>query len=251
MRILVLLNLIVSIPLLSQGEIRVVLDPGHGGTDRGVVRGKAIESQIALEISQKLEKRLKEQPEVLAFMTRSNDKELSLLERVEYARKMRGDFFISIHANSSPDPKTQGAEFYFRDPMLNLGYEVTPELTNPLSTREPQSTRSRDPIVDTILMDLKSQYRAYRSRELTLSLNQEWTNEDTHKRYQSIRQGPFYVINKSNVPAVLIEVGFVSNPSEARRLLRPETQNEIAEQIYRGILKFKEIIDRDRAALIQ
>lgn len=229
----------------------IVVDPGHGGSDRGAKRGGFIEADISLKISQFLQEKIESNEQLKAHLTRTKDIDVSLQERVNFAETQKGDFFISVHVNSAPDLKASGAEFYFQLPSveaLENNYETTLFTPN----RELASEKNNGPenkVVKTILEDLKQQHRFFRSRNLSMELSDQWQN--MKKRRQAIKQAPFFVINRTNMPSVLVEVGFITNPTEARRLSSENTQKEIAEQIYQGILKYKEIIDRDRAALLE
>ena len=232
-------------------SLEVIVDPGHGGSDRGAQRGSFVEAEISLKISQILQEKINADEQLRAQLTRTEDVDVSLQERVNFANIAKGDFLISVHVNSAPDSRAIGAEFYFQTPSRETldSYDETTLFTPLKEPNRTLSENSDEKVVNSILNDLRQQHRFFRSRNLSLELSEHWLS--TKKRRQAVKQAPFYVINRTAMPSVLVEVGFITNPTEARRLSKKATQIEIAQQIYQGILKYKETIDRDRAALLE
>lgn len=230
--------------------LKVMVDPGHGGTDDGAVRVRLREADIVLSISQKLHALLEDSPNFHADLTRREAaKSLTLKERVELAENFKADLFLSIHANASTDSRVRGAEFYFSPAlsaheaslwMSHLSVQAQKELASPQSAAEPTSDLS------IILHEIQDQHRAWESQELSRSLFHAWGST---KRV--VRQAPFYVVNSNSVPAVLVEVGYLSNAKERELLTRPEYQQKIAEQIFQGLELFKEFMDKSQKSNLQ
>lgn len=222
--------------------MNIVVDPGHGGSDRGAVRGLTVEAEVVLSISKILSQKIEENPDLAATLTRAEDRNLSLEERVQTAHTEKGDLFISIHANASKSRRAQGAEFYFQNqlpPEEDALFLAQIENSKHNSGTAVESNQGTD--LQAIIADLKRQGRLYRSRQLSVQLHDSWNTKGS-RRANAIQQAPFYVISKVNMPAVLMELGFISNPLEAKRLREPERQEQMAEEIYQGLLKFKQSV---------
>ncbi len=232
----------------SASILKVMIDPGHGGSDSGAVHGKIKESDISLKISQELKKILETDVRFLASLTREQDKSLTLIERVKTAEEFQAEILLSIHANSSPDPRAKGFEVYFQNYLPpdeeSLFLASSENLIQ--KTHQEEIQNSSDPTkkndVLSIIEDLKRQDRMQKSYKLSREILQYMDA----KEFTSLRQAPFYVVSKSNMPAVLIEVGYVSHQIESEKLIKKETQQQIAQKIYLGLLQYKEMIDNSQ-----
>lgn len=230
---------------LHAAEYKVVIDPGHGGTDAGATTEKIKESEITLEISKKISKLLSEDPEFKVILTRSSDSIVPLFQRSNIAINEKADLFISIHANSSTDLAAKGAEVYFQSQM------PPDEETLFLASRENQghehqeTAESDAPQGDlaVILDDLKKNEQVYNSQILAETIITQWKKK-LSIRQEPIRQGPFHVLVSVPMPSVLVEVGFVSNKKELDQLKSNAHQSQIAEIIYKSIKNYKEKIDK-------
>lgn len=212
------------------GSFDIVIDPGHGGSDRGAIRGRLSEAEIVLAVGLELQKLLKDENSVETHMTRVADQGRILLERVKVAENLGADLFVSIHANSNPSRTAQGAEFYVRE-------ADRPQLAGIEATRKPTSD------VDAILMDLKSQGQLKQSLLFSKQLKAQWPEETK----ATIRRAPFYVVSKTSMPSVLIEVGFMTNPIELRKLNSEEYRKDLAQKIYKAIMSYKEKVDKEKS----
>lgn len=230
---------------IHAAEFKVVIDPGHGGTDAGAVSDSTKEADITLDISRKVSKLLSEDPQFDVVLTRSSDKVVQLFERSRVAKKNKADLFISIHANSSPDLLAKGAEVYFQSQM------PPDEETLFLASRENQGHEhqadddSEAPQGDlaVIVDDLKKNEQVYNSQIFAETVINQWKKK-LPIRHEPIRQGPFHVLVNVPMPSVLIEVGFVTNSKELHLLKSNAHQNQIAEIIYKSIKNYKEKIDK-------
>lgn len=221
-----------------------MIDPGHGGVDTGAVAGGVRESDIALKVALALRERLQADSRFTALLTRERDQALSLPERVHRADQSHADLFLSIHANASPDPRAKGVEFYFQnqlppdeEALFLAASENKIEKRDETPDKSVESKKDND--VTAIVEDLRRQQRVQTSFRATRAFAEIWRAQakiDAH----SIRQAPFYVISKSDRPAVLVEVGFVTHPSEGPRLGQKSEQTRLAENIYRGLVRLVE-----------
>lgn len=242
------LGLGASLNALPALAFHIMLDPGHGGTDTGAVRGPAKEASVVLQVAKDLRELFKSNRDFTISMTRTTDRNLSLPERVKMAERAKADLFVSLHANANTDPRARGVEIYLQNSL------PPDEESLFLASQENQNNHDRDPAEDdepskkgdvaAILDDLHRQYRLQSSLRLTETLDALWDREGSRERV-SIKQAPFYVISKTDMPAVLIEIGFLTNPREVKRLLTPEYQREIAHKIYSSLLAYKEKVDKE------
>lgn len=219
-----------EIPIKKPGSFDIVIDPGHGGSDRGAIKGRLSEAEIVLAVGTELQKLLQAESTVESQMTRVGDQSRILLDRVKFAEDRRADLFVSIHANSNPSRSAQGAEFYIRE-----GDAIQ---------RAPASEKKAEKVsdVEAILADLKAQGQLKQSLLFSKQLKSQWS-EDAKS---AIRRAPFYVVSKTSMPSVLIEVGFMTNPAELRKLNSEDHRKELAQKIYKAILSYKEKVDRQK-----
>lgn len=240
----------------STQPLHVMIDPGHGGTDTGAVRGKAREAEIALKVGTYLKTLLEQDSNYQASLTRTTDKNLSLQERVELAEELKADLFLSIHANAASDRRARGVEFYFQnhlpadeETLFLAATENKVAKSNALENQNTQDPTKKNDVLS-IVEDLKRTHRMVSSHKLSKKLLMAWeeTNPEIKNNSNIIRQAPFYVVSRANMPSVLIELGFLTNPKEADRLINPEYQKEIAQKIYRGLQKYKDLMDKSNLA---
>lgn len=224
--------------------LHVIVDPGHGGLDGGATHNNVRESNITLSISKKLFSLLKEDANFQATITRTKDQVTPLFERSRIAIENKGDVFISIHANSSPDLSARGAEFFFQSQM------PADEEILFLANRENDNTiflQMNIPKGDVaaIVDDIRRTQNIYSSQILAETFIEHWRKKKT-VREEPIKQGPFHVLVNIPMPSVLIEVGFVTNARELKDLTDEKEQQVIAEIIYKGLKDYKEKIDKSQ-----
>lgn len=215
----------------SSWAVNIVVDPGHGGNDKGAVYGKAQESKVVYDISMQLkELLLKNKYEV--SLTRNKDEFVSLKKRVEISQEKKADLFVSLHANATEDRRAKGIEFFLQPPKVSTTFahkDLTDEdlkFTNE-STTDDTISLSKKADIKKIISDLHQQIKLKKSISLTSNLKKDLPGV--------IKQAPFYVLTRTQVPSVLIEVGFLSHPKENKKLLSEEYQKHLAEKIYSSI----------------
>lgn len=222
---------------LALGVRRVVIDPGHGGRDPGAPSAISgvYEKHINLDISLMLANKLKRDLGLEVVMTRSADNYLTLEERTAIANTHRADLFISVHANSSRNRNARGIETYF----LNL---TTDNESIAVAARENATSEKNISELQEILNDLMRNAKINESSRLATYVQKSMVGKvstqynPTHDR--GVKYAPFYVLLGAQMPSILIETGFISNPRESRRLMDPEYQRTLCNGIVEGIRTF-------------
>jgi N-acetylmuramoyl-L-alanine amidase len=233
---------------------QVVIDPGHGGSDRGAHNKSINESDITLKVSLLLSEELKKSSSIKTLLTRSEDRFLTLEKRSEIGNKY-GDLFLSIHVNSSPSTKARGHEVYFKnqlpaneDALLaahreNQGHKNSLDIPQSV-TIDSISTSGLHPNVQAIIADMYDSYRLVLSAQFAKELFFNW-NGDKYKKSQPIRQAPFFVISNLQKPSALVELGYMSHSIEAQKLNDPEYQLQIAKGLAKAVISYKDFVDKN------
>lgn len=222
---------------LALGVRRIVIDPGHGGRDYGApgyIKGMH-EKHVVLEISKRLQKMIRTQLKCEAILTRSKDRYLSLEERTAFANTKDADLFISIHTNASRDRRAYGIETY----ILNL---ATDDEAIRVAARENATSTRNISDLDTILVSLMNNAKVSESSRLATyvqeSMSKGLKSKYKHIRNKGIKQAPFYVLLGANMPSILIETSFISNPRESKRLNTAAYQERLCQGIINGIKRY-------------
>lgn len=211
----------------------VVIDPGHGGADQGA-RGPngELEKDVALAVAKKVAARL-EKRGARVLLTRSKDVFVPLGERTDLANRAHAELFVSIHLNSAPDRAIRGAETYF------LSLEASDDeamrvamVENDVFTQAGTADDGRD-VVGAILGDLIRTEHLRESSELAAAIQRRLAEVSGAGR--GVKQAPFVVLTGVNMPAALVEIGFVTNPGEAARLSKRDRQDAIAKAVAEAI----------------
>ncbi len=217
-----LLSFLINLQAMA---FHVVIDPGHGGVDLGTSRDFFIEAKIVYQIAELVKKELIKNENITATLTRNQNQGASLSTRVDLANRLNADLFLSLHANSSQSQQVSGMEFYF-------GSTRKPAVTS-AAKKNLGAEHSTEELIEKIKTDL-IQFGKIKS-----SLDFSKDIQKTTDQKSVIRRAPFYVIENTSMPAVLVEVGFISNRREARKLATPEYQAEIANLLVSAILKYE------------
>lgn len=220
----------------------VVLDPGHGGEREGAVssRGEK-EKDLALDIARRIGARVRALGGK-AVLTRSGDVFVPLANRAAVATALRADLFVSVHLNSMPTPEqrrnTSGLETYF------LSADATDGRATAVAARENADRLAGEPVDDPndpvagILTSLQDADSLQGSSRLAYGIHERLVTALGAEDH-GVKQAPFYVLAGARMPAVLIEVGFISNDAEAARLRTRAYRERIAEAVAAGILAFR------------
>lgn len=217
---------------------RIVIDAGHGGSDPGAIgHGRLREKDVTLRLARALRGELRARGfEVV--MTRERDRTLSLLERTALAEGVGGDVFVSLHANSARNRAAEGIEVYTLD-------ENARRQTLRLAARENGVAPAEVDALQSLLTRLRVSEASGRA-DLLADLVHEEIVRGMGRRWPSVAagrgrlRGPFYVLYLSDMPAILVETGFVTHKGDARRLRDPAYVDAMARQIARGIERFRD-----------
>jgi len=220
-------------PTLSQqlglGVKTIVIDPGHGGHDAGATApGLPPEKEIVLDVGKRVA-RLLEERGYRTYLTRTDDTFIPLKERNALARRWKADLFVSIHVNSAESPGGNGVETWVCSPARDASsaQQAARENAGAVNMSE----------IDDILAEILVSAKTTESRSLARAIQSELVAASgTVDR--GIKEAGFVVLAGLRVPSVLVEIGFLSNPAEGRRLATPEYRQTIAEAIARGISRY-------------
>jgi len=224
-------------PIRNGATPVVVIDPGHGGHDPGTSSASGIaEKDVALQIATRLQRSLR-MLGINAELTRADDRFLSLAERTQLANHRGADLFVSIHLNSSPDTGTSGIETYY---LNNTTDRATIRLARMENEGLGTAGDSGKPNLNYILTDLRQGDKANESVALARMIENESvaalaTTPGIRVNALGAKQGPFYVLVGAEMPAVLVECGFLSNRGEAERLTDGAYQQGLADGIAAAI----------------
>ncbi|MEJ2657293.1 MAG: N-acetylmuramoyl-L-alanine amidase [Desulfobacterales bacterium] len=222
---------------LALGVSRIVIDPGHGGRDFGApgyYRG-IHEKHITLKLARRLAKKIREELGYEVIMTRHSVRYLTFEERTAIANTKIADLFISIHANAARDRRAYGIETFF----LNLATDNDAIL---VAARENATSTKNISDLQTILGDLMQNAKINESSRLAVHVQKSMTQylggHYTKIRGKGVKQAPFYVLLGAQMPAILIETSFISNPTECKRLMSIAYQDRMSEAIVQGIKEY-------------
>ncbi len=222
---------------LALGVRRIIIDPGHGGKDYGApgyLKG-VHEKDIALQIAKRLRKMIRDELKYDVILTRDKDEYLSLEERTAIANTKNADLFISIHTNASRDRRAYGIETF----ILNL---ATDDEAIRVAARENATSAKNISDLDSILQDLMQNAKVSESTRLASYVQQSVSRSLKHKYKQvkskGIKQAPFYVLLGADMPSILVETSFISNPRECKRLSSSDYQTQLCHGIVQGIKRY-------------
>ncbi len=229
----------------------IVIDPGHGGKDPGAVgkRLKGLEKDVNLNVSLQLKTYLENELGVNVLMTRTDDRFVSLQERTKFANEHKADLFICVHTNASKDRSSKGVEVYYLSTAKTTEARAVEALENSvveLYEGGKEATRKYDDLA-LILSDIMQAENLEQSNNLALKLQMN-TCAGTKSLNRGIKQANFYVLRGAFMPAVLVEMGFISNSVEESFLLNQQYQERLARTIFEGIKSFKYRYDRIRSS---
>jgi N-acetylmuramoyl-L-alanine amidase len=215
---------------------KIVIDPGHGGHDTGTIGPNGLEEKnLVLEVGRRLGKLLETRLGAEVVYTRKNDTFIPLETRTAIANQARADLFVSIHANSSHDPDARGVETYY------LNFTSSPEALEVAARENAVSEKSIYELQD-LVKKIALKEKIEESREFAgdvqQSLHSGLAVKSPDIRDRGVKKAPFIVLIGANMPSILAEISFVSNPIDEHRLATSEYRERIAESLYRGIAKY-------------
>lgn len=234
----------VPIDFKKESVLRVCIDAGHGGKDPGAnYRGIAREKELNLIVAKELEKLLKKNKKIQIKMTRTNDTFIPLGTRAKIANDFKADVFVSIHANAAPNKKAKGFEVYFRsDKASDKEAAQTAALENEALNYEEKGVGNIT-YADLLLNSLATNENINESSKLAARIRNSVSdkkgtlgiNVNTEK---SIKQANFYVLQGVKAPSVLVEMGYVTNKDDKKRLNNKKILQIMAQAISNGVLTY-------------
>ena len=218
-------------------DVIVAIDPGHGGHDPGAIgKGRTREKDVALQISRTLARRIDAEPGMRAVLVREGDYYVDHRRRMEIARKNSADLFISVHADAVDDPRANGASVY----ALSLK-GASDEAARQLAERENASVRvggvslgDKDEVLASVLLDLSQSAALSASLDVGSKVIAELARiGKVHRR--TVQQAGFLVLKSPDMPSILVETAYISNPSEEKKLRDRAHQRRLADAILVGV----------------
>ena len=225
----------------STGLRTVVLDPGHGGEELGTQGSKGtIEKEITLAVARRLRTMIETRLGLKVFLTRDDDRTMSLDERSAFANNHQADVFLSIHANSAVRPSLRGAEVYY----------LTVERADEEARRRADASSATLPAfgggsrtIDLILWETAQARYLEQSASLAGFVEQALAGR-VEMSPRAVQQAPFRVLVGANMPAALVEIGYLSNAEQEMQLTTPAYQEQVAQALLDALIKFRELLER-------
>jgi N-acetylmuramoyl-L-alanine amidase len=215
---------------------RIVIDPGHGGHDTGTIGPNGLEEKdLVLDVAKRLGKLLQARLGAEVIYTRQDDTFIPLETRTAIANQEQADLFVSIHANSSHDPDARGVETYYLNFTSNSDALEVAARENAVSDK---SIHELQDLVKKIALKEKIEESREFASDVQRSLHTGLAVKSPGIRDRGVKKAPFIVLIGANMPSILAEISFVSNPTDARKLRTAEYRQRIAESLYKGISKY-------------
>jgi N-acetylmuramoyl-L-alanine amidase len=214
---------------------RIVIDPGHGGHDTGTIGPTGVmEKDVVLDVGLKLA-RLLEQEGAEVVMTRHDDTFIPLEERTAIANEKAADLFISIHANASHDESARGIETYY------LNFNSNPEALEVAARENATSQQSVHELRD-LIKKIALTEKVEESRDFATDVQREvharLVKASGKQKDRGVKKAPFVVLIGANMPSVLAEISFLTNPKDERLLKQPDYLQKIAQALYEGVIHY-------------
>ena len=215
---------------------RIVIDPGHGGHDTGTIGPTGLcEKDLVLDVAIRLKKLLEAKTGAEVILTRADDTFIPLEERTAIANEKAADLFISVHANASRDHRARGIETYY------LNFTSNPEALE-VAARENATTQESVHELQDLIKKIALTEKIEESQDFATQIQREiyarLRKFSGEQKNRGIKKAPFVVLIGANMPSVLAEISFLTNPQDERLLKRPEHRERIADALYRGITRY-------------
>ena len=230
----------------------VVIDPGHGGKDPGAIGKKSKEKDITLKVAKMTGDYIKQYcPDVNVVYTRTSDVFVSLLRRAQIANQNNADIFISIHCNANASTSPYGVETFVMGEHRNAANLEVAKLENASILYEENAEENygdfdpNSPEAHIMLSFFQSEFRKA-SLELAEHIQNQLVNR-VGRKDRGVQQAGFYVLYKTAMPSVLVEIGFISNPAEENFLVSKDGQTYIASALFRAFRDYKKTYEKDSA----
>jgi N-acetylmuramoyl-L-alanine amidase len=232
------------LPVPATGVRTVVIDPGHGGEELGAQGAKGtLEKDITLAVARRVRTLIETRLGLRVFLTRDDDRTMSLDDRSAYANSQKADVFVSIHGNAAVRPAMKGAEVYY----LSID-RATAEARRLAESSDAQlptlggGTRT----IDLILWET-AQARYLEQSNALANFVEQALRARVEMSPRAVQQAPLRVLVGANMPAVLVEIGYLSNPDQEQALASAAYQDQVAQAVVDAIAKFRDLVERPGA----
>ena len=230
---------------LGLGARRIVIDAGHGGHDPGTIgAGGVQEKDVVLDVALRVERLVRKELGAEVVMTRSTDVFVPLEERTAIANSKGADLFLSIHANSSRNPRAKGIETYF----LNFAADSHAEA---VAARENAISAATLKDLQTLVRAITLNSKVDESRDFAASVQEAMVENmrphDPEVQDRGVHTAPFYVLIGANMPSILAEVAFLSHPDDEKRLKKADYRERIASSLLEGVRSYLDALNRTQS----
>jgi N-acetylmuramoyl-L-alanine amidase len=235
-----------ALPVAQRPGVRtIVIDPGHGGDEQGTQgAGGVLEKDLVLDVARRLRHVLDTRLGVRVLLTRDDDRVVPHDERASIANNNEADLFISLHANSSPNKSARGAEVFYLS-LDGLGADARKMVESPEGRPVPVlGGGSRD--IDLILWDM-AQARHLNESAAFAVLVEEELRRRVEMSPNPVQQAPFRVLVAANMPAVLVEMGFLSNPEQEAQLRSDDFKNRVVQALFDAVVRYRGRVEAQAA----
>lgn len=227
----------------NSSKFKVVLDPGHGGKDFGATYHDFVEKNIALNVALKVGKILEKDASVDVVFTRKTDVFIELDERPNIANKAKANVFVSIHCNGEKNKVAFGTEtFVFDSTKSASNLEVAKKENSVINLEKDHKVKYAgfNPESPESIIGITIQQEAYRDQSIDLASRvEENFTDDLKRKKRGVKRAPFWVLHKTAMPSILIELGFLSYKPEGEYLNSEDGQDQLAEAIAKAIISYK------------
>ena len=228
---------------------KVILDPGHGGKDFGALGKSSFkEKDLVLDVSLQIKTEL-ERRGITTLLTRDRDYFVTLAERAEMVNATDADLFISIHANAHWDGRAEGFEVYYLSDTVDDSARAIEMIENAVMKYEDKCPFSDTSHVDPTLWDIMLTENRRVSRELATSVDRVIKKEKMSTS-RGVKHARFYVLKWVHKPSILVELGFITNHKEQRKLQRSSYKRRLVNAIVQGVLDYKRQYERSKGFTI-
>jgi len=215
---------------------RIVIDPGHGGHDTGTVGPTGLEEKaVVLDVGLRLKKLVEQRLGSNVVMTRSDDTFIPLEARTAIANQQAADLFISIHANASADPSARGIEVYYLNFTSDPGSLAVAARENASSQ---ESVHQLQNLIKKIALSEKIEESSEFAQQVDYALNNAATVSGNHQPDRGLKKAPFVVLIGADMPSILAEISFLTNPRDEKLLRQARYRQKIAEGVYHGVARY-------------
>ncbi len=226
----------------ARGKFIVVIDPGHGGKDPGAIGPSGThEKEVVLQIARRLKTQIDKEKGMKAILTRDSDKFIPLFERINIAHKHKADLFISVHADANRNSRVTGSSVYIlsENGASSEAARLMAESENAYGVkfgeRSLGNTRSQ---IASVLLDLSQNAMIDRSLNLAKGVLSELSKVNNPLRGK-VESARFVVLRSPDIPSMLVETAFISNPTEEKRLRTAEYQQKLANAVFKGVKRYQ------------